>query len=56
MSSATWSLRLRPVCSFAPGAPIFARQRLLDVHVHVLEGHLPLEFPGLDLALDLLQP
>ena len=45
-----------PRVQFRPGRPDLRRQGLLDVHVHILQGHLPLEFPRLDLPLDLLQP
>ena len=50
MSSATWSLRERAVCSLAP-AGLAAGQRGLDVHVDVFQLLLPLkpargDFPG----------
>jgi hypothetical protein len=44
-SVATWSLRLRPVCSRLPASPTSCGQARLDVQVHVFQVQLPFEAP-----------
>jgi hypothetical protein len=49
-SSATWSLRLRPVCSFPPSGPISSVSRRSDGHVECPRRRLEREAPAIELA------
>ena len=54
-SVATWSLRLRAVCSFRPTSPDPVDQGRLDVHVDVFALEDERELPRLDLRPDFRQ-